>query len=597
MNKTSFHTLLKIARNKTGFTQAELAEKLNLHFTYISRFENNVIPNPQTLLKIINELKLSQKLDTDELNALWETAGFPFLHLSEVPTSNPVVDYINQELDKLDNEKGEKLVSELKATLEIEQMYFQVMRDSEDGMWEKVLTNIHTLREKSEEQMQKRYKHYDYLLGRAYYFKGEYEKAVFWFETALWSASQLNDPLQKATILVELGDTLRRKGGPDLNLALKRYDEAIDVYTKQEKTTKPLINCLRKKGAVHLYKGNIEEAEELINDSLRRAQEEGYERGIYKALQHLTWLKDLRGDWEEAVNDAEKALDMVRKSNKSLHELINALRYTADAHRLNRNNEKAEEYYRDAYERLKKDERKGVSGKLYMGMVQLGLAKVLLKDPNQRTKAIQFLEESLQTHLQLGEDFRIADVLRERGEVLMIRDRYAEAERQLEAALARMEKQENLIHKAHILSLLCQAYYEMGTSPTRVFEAAEKVRSINNQYIDYHLAHTEFYVAKTHLLLGQFPAAGIAFGEATYRALCFNATSFKEMKEKIFVEINKILKIPQRQYIFSVLEAYRVKVDASTLPAEKRLLAEGLLDEINLVIKDAEAVGKIELAE
>ena len=69
MDKTTFGKKIKQARLKLGFSQRELAAKIKINFTYLSKLEtdkNDYPPSEEVIEKIANALNL----DTDELTQL-----------------------------------------------------------------------------------------------------------------------------------------------------------------------------------------------------------------------------------------------------------------------------------------------------------------------------------------------------------------------------------------------------------------------------------------------------------------------------------------------------------------------------------------------
>ncbi|MCL1466257.1 MULTISPECIES: helix-turn-helix domain-containing protein [Argonema] len=69
MNQTSFGKVIRDARNQKGYSQKELAKEINVHFTYLSKLENDRPDNPLNE-EYIRSLAHHLDLDAEELTYL-----------------------------------------------------------------------------------------------------------------------------------------------------------------------------------------------------------------------------------------------------------------------------------------------------------------------------------------------------------------------------------------------------------------------------------------------------------------------------------------------------------------------------------------------
>ena len=68
METQNFGAKLRELRNQAGLTQRELADRVNIDFSYLSKIESGVVPPPSE--KVISQLALALNADRDELSIL-----------------------------------------------------------------------------------------------------------------------------------------------------------------------------------------------------------------------------------------------------------------------------------------------------------------------------------------------------------------------------------------------------------------------------------------------------------------------------------------------------------------------------------------------
>ena len=68
MEEKQFGIRLRELRNKSGMTQRELAQKVGVDFSYLSKIESGAVPPPSP--KVISRIAMALKADENELITL-----------------------------------------------------------------------------------------------------------------------------------------------------------------------------------------------------------------------------------------------------------------------------------------------------------------------------------------------------------------------------------------------------------------------------------------------------------------------------------------------------------------------------------------------
>lgn len=536
-----FGNLLRQHREAAGLRQIDLGQKIHIDGSMISRLETGrTKPNPATLQEIINALALHD-VSREKLDELWDAAGYYRSPVLEGAVAHPVVVFIHQELEKLGAREKELLSSDLRSITEINQEYLSAKKDSKHRKWSRASEALQSLRKLVERRVQWWYARIDEELGWCQYSIGEYARAVQSYEFALWSAQQLADAAKEARILIKLGNAHRRCGGPEWEIARECYEEARERFESAGDDI-GVADCIRRIAGVHLFQGRPNEGERLCDESLEMCRETGYELGEYKALQHKAWACDLLGRWDEASRYCEEALAIANRVTQDEWALAKALRYLGDAYRLEGRIDEAEEVYGQASSIVERLEAEGVDASLLVGMIKLGLGKVYLRQPGREREARSCLDESLEAHLHLGEDFRVADVLSQQADLLVKLGRLQEAEIRLELAAKRLRKLSNTFYYAIALTSQCELYYAQGEYD-KVYQTAELARTADEatekRLIDYHLARIELVVGKALADEERRSEAVEALCRASQKALDFNDQAFREIQADISSEVDR----------------------------------------------------------
>lgn len=579
---SAFGQMLRQFRRAAGLTQEELGQHIHIHGSMISRFETGrSLPTISTVQDVINVLALHgrPREEVDQLlQQRWEQDGYTAAQVLEGPAADPIVGFIHREVAKLHPEQRSILSEDVRSIIEIDRALFSASKARADRRWESAGNALLSLRKQLEQRIQHWYLRVDQELGQCWYSAGRYAEAVQYHESALWSARQLGDPGKQAEILIKLGDAHRRRGGQHWDAAHDRYNAAKAILESLGDRLR-VADCQRKIAGVYLLRGQPVEALPLCEESLSICQEQGADRGVCKALQHKGWAYDMLGRWGEATNSYEEAHHITERTASDDWEIVKSLRYLGDAYRLQRRIHEAEQTYEAALGILERYEDLGIDVKLVSGVLRLGLAKVYLKQRGRELEAKLCLNQSLEAHRGLEEDFRIAQILTEQGELLLKLGRFEDAEMRLWQASDRLERLGNTYYYAIALATLCELYYEKRDFKM-LSQSAELARSVDNGLINSQLARVELAMGKALVDEERQPEAIEAFCMASDRALSFNEETFLEISQSVLNEIDRIARESGPEDALHLCAAYQAFWGGKEIVPSSQWLVKKLLDSI-----------------
>jgi len=188
--------------------------------------------------------------------------------------------------------------------------------------------------------------------GHAHLGRGAYDKASTEYEHLL-DQSQNSDDLEEAKSLNNLGNVARARG---------EYEEA-EEYLQESLEIKREIGdrqgeatSLNNLGIVARVQGEYDEAREYYQESLEIAREIGDRRGEATSLNNLGWVARVRGEYDEAREYYESARDIFQRLGAIRRELT-ARRNLIELEIEKDETQRARERYEAAIERLNEIDR------------------------------------------------------------------------------------------------------------------------------------------------------------------------------------------------------------------------------------------------
>ena len=143
--------------------------------------------------------------------------------------------------------------------------------------------------------------------GQALEYDAKWHLAIDVYETIINHADPIEDADLLATAYIQLGSSLRNVGA--LGAASISYEKAHDVAVGAG----DMIGVLRARigeAKVAIARGNMPNAETILDDTIRRAQGESFADVRSRALHDRATVAGLRGQYNQAIQFAYSALNL-----------------------------------------------------------------------------------------------------------------------------------------------------------------------------------------------------------------------------------------------------------------------------------------------
>jgi tetratricopeptide (TPR) repeat protein len=588
----AFGRTLREFRKQTKVSQKELAREVGINASMISRYENvESRPKPRVLQEIINALARHQ-LPRDKLDRLWELAD---LHPpgTEISTpAHPILSYLTRVLESSTaSEYEEKLFEDIRSAVENRQGSNSARAILAQKEWAPAAKQLLHLGEQEGIRHQQTVLEISKMLGWAIYGQGNHESAAQEYERALLAARHLEVHQRgedaktaaraaQAQLLVRSGDTYRRLAR--WGVAEPRYKEAEELYRALGDSLQ-VADCLRRIAAIYIRQGKAEDALDLCDESLAIYQQEQYDRGVYKGLQHKAWALELLGDWDEAAKLAKDALDIVdRIASDDEAELAKAYGYLADKRllqgKLMRDRlDEAEQLYSDAKKILEGKS----AAKLISGQFLLGLGRVYLEQGD-LLRAQRYLNDSLEQYIELRQPYEEAYAQSLLGQLLVQQRRPDLAEARFQFAANRFEDSHSYYNLAEVWASLAELAYEQEQMGV-VYEKVHAIAALGNRPFRVFTARVRFVEGKALMSERRYPEAYQAFCQASEQALAFNHYVFGEIRKRLLGQIDELGRSGERGTAASLCDAYLAfwrQEDVKDMQADKRELVRSSLEDV-----------------
>ena len=293
-NNTKFGSRLRELRTKASMTLRELAEKVGVNFTYLSKIENGTLPPPSQ--RVICQLAEVLNAERDELLIL---AGVIPTDIAEILKDHETLERLRQERDKKD-ESTITIQNKQEETIQPTGYAGKARDDNRTNisffriitaafltiiigilLWFAAPVTDNALSANN--------------VGVVYNNKGEYEKALESFNKA---------------IELDSGFPLAYNNRGWAYLELGQYDNAIIDCTKAIELDPRLAFAYSNRGLAYIRLGQFEQA---ISDCTRAIE---LDPGLALAYSNRGQAYINIGKYEEAIADLDKAVELNPKLTK-----------------------------------------------------------------------------------------------------------------------------------------------------------------------------------------------------------------------------------------------------------------------------------------
>jgi tetratricopeptide (TPR) repeat protein len=232
-------------------------------------------------------------------------------------------------------------------------------------------------------------------LGLLYQAKGEWERAIEYYEHSLAILEKVGDEHGMATTFNNLGLVYQAKG---------EWDRAIECYERSLAITQEMgdgyavARIFNNLGEVYRVKGEWERAMEYYERSLAIREKVGDEHGMAATFNNVGSVYQAKGEWERAIEYYERSLAIMEKVGDEYGMAVTFNNLGA-VYQAKGERERAIEYYeRSLVIRKKLGDVHGVANSCY----NIG---TLYCEQGKHAAAIPLFEESLRLLEKVGDEY------------------------------------------------------------------------------------------------------------------------------------------------------------------------------------------------
>ncbi|MFC1544916.1 tetratricopeptide repeat protein [Gemmatimonadota bacterium] len=254
-------------------------------------------------------------------------------------------------------------------------------------------------------------------LGILYGFRGEYDKALEYYEKSLKIDEELGNRRNVAGSLHEIGRMHQARGA---------YDQALEYYEKSLKINEEIGNrdggarSLHQIGIINQQRGNYDLALNYYEKSLKIKEELGNRAGGANSLHQIGMIHQMRGAYNKALEFYEKSLIIMEEIGDRAG-VANSLGQIGIIHQQRGNYDLALDFLGKVLKSMEElGNRAGVANSLH----QIGIIHQLRSEYG---KALEFYEKSLKIMEEIGDRAGGAGSLHQIGMIHRKAKKYPEA--------------------------------------------------------------------------------------------------------------------------------------------------------------------------
>jgi tetratricopeptide (TPR) repeat protein len=147
-------------------------------------------------------------------------------------------------------------------------------------------------------------------LGSVYQAKGEWDKAIDYYQRSLAIHEKLGDEHGMSIIFNNLGSVYQAKG--EWDKAIDYYQRSLEIKEKAE-DEHGIASTFNNLGSVYQAKGEWDKAIEYHRRSLAIGEKIGDEHGMASTFNNLGEVYRVKGEWDKAIDYCQRSLEITQK--------------------------------------------------------------------------------------------------------------------------------------------------------------------------------------------------------------------------------------------------------------------------------------------
>jgi len=334
-------------------------------------------------------------------------------------------------------------------------------------------------------------------LGLVYYSKGEWQRAIEFYQQSLAITEKLGDVPGLATTYMNLGTVYLQKG--EWERAIEFYQKALAI-TEKLGDVHTLAQTYNNLGEVYRHKGEWDRAIEFYQKALAITEKLGDVHTLAQIYNNLGLVYAAKGEWQQAIDFYQQSLAITDKLG-DVHTLAQTYNNLGEVYRSKGEWQRAIHFYQQSLAILEKLGDVHTLAQTYMNLGTVYLQK------GEWERAIDFYQQSLAITDKLGDVHTLAVTYMNLGAVYMQKGEWERAIDFYQQSLAITEK----LGDVHTLAVTCMnlgsVYLQKGEWD-RAIEFYQKVLAITEKLGDVRtLAQTYNNLGSVYLQKGEWERA------------------------------------------------------------------------------------------
>ncbi|GEM_PF-5245664 len=287
-------------------------------------------------------------------------------------------------------------------------------------------------------------------LGMVYKSKGEWDKAIEFFQKSLDGKEKIEDVRGMAVTFNNLGLAYQDKG--EWDKAIEFYQKALEI-SKKDGDVHGMAITYGNLGIVYQLKGEWDKAIEFYQKALAGKEKVGDIHGIAMTFNNLGLAYQAKGEWEKAIEFYQKSFEISEKFG-DVHGMAQTYDNLGVAHQTKGEWDKAIDFFD-----------KALAGKEIVGDIH-GMAStfnnigLVYQAKGEKDKAIDFFDKALAGKEKVGDVHGMASTFNNLGLVYQAKGEKDKAFEVYEKALGGLEKVGDIHGMAQTYGNLSFLYFQ-----------------------------------------------------------------------------------------------------------------------------------------